>query len=407
MFVNENFQKLSESYLFAEVGKRVRHYQSEHPEAKIIRMDIGDVTLPIAKAVAEAMRKAVEEMLDPATFRGYGPEQGYDFLRKAIADNDYRALGIEIEADDIFISDGAKCDIGNLTDIFDEGCVVGISDPVYPVYIDSNVMAGRNIDNGRIRLINCDKGNGYKPQIPDFKVDVIYLCSPNNPTGTVLNKEELKQWVNYAKENESIILFDSAYECFVRTEDLPRSIYEISGAKEVAIEIRSFSKTAGFTGLRCGYTVVPNELKAKFSHGETVEIKKLWLRRQTTKFNGASYIIQRGAEAVYSKEGKEEIKRNIDYYLNNARLLRKGLEDLGYDVTGGENSPYVWFSDKDCKDSWELFEKFLTDYNISTTPGVGFGEGGQGCLRLTGFNSLENTLKAVERLKERRTNRVL
>lgn len=400
MIANGNFQLLPETYLFAEVGARVRKFQVKNPGAEVIRMDIGDVTLPIAKAVADAMKRGVEDMLNPDTFMGYGPEQGYAFLREAIANNDYAARGIEIQPEEIFISDGAKCDVGNFTDLFGAECIVGIPNPVYPVYVDSNIMAGRTVENGKIVYIDCDPDNDYKPALPDSHVDIIYLCSPNNPTGNVLNKEDLQKWVRYAEINNSLIIFDSAYEAFVRDENLPRSIYEIEGAKRVAVEIRSFSKTAGFTGLRCGYTVVPEELRVSFSDGKEVELRKLWLRRQTTKFNGASYVIQRGAEAVYSAEGRNEIERNIDYYLRNATLLCAELNQLGFKAIGGTNSPYVWVKSPSGLTSWEMFDLLLTKANISTTPGSGFGTGGEHCVRLTGFNTYENTLKAVERLSK-------
>lgn len=400
MKANSNFELLSESYLFSEVARRVSDYKSKNPGKEIIRMDIGDVTLPIIRPVAEAMKRAVEDMEAAESFHGYGPEQGYSFLREAIAENDYASRGVNISADDIFISDGAKCDIGNLTDIFSEDSVVGIPNPVYPVYVDSNIMAGRTTENGKIVFIDRDSDNNFKPHIPDRTVDVVYLCSPNNPTGGVLDKKDLTGWVEYARKNKSIIIFDSAYEAFIRDTDLPRSIYEIEGAQEVAIEVRSFSKTAGFTGLRCGYTVVPSTLMARFADGSEVNMRKLWLRRQTTKFNGASYVIQRGAGAIYTPEGQALVRKNIDYYLRNAALLSDAFRNMGYKTTGGSNSPYVWIKDKEGKDSWQLFDLLLSRCNISTTPGVGFGKAGEGCIRLTGFNSYENTLKAIERLKD-------
>ena len=398
MKANSNFQLLPETYLFAEVGARVRKYQQENPDSKLIRMDIGDVTIPIIKPVADAMKSAVEDMTTRENFHGYGPEQGYAFLREAIAKGDYASRGVDIDADEIFVSDGAKCDIANLTDLFDPDTVVGIPDPVYPVYVDSNIMAGRTVENGRIVFIECDAKAGYKPLIPKQKVDVIYLCSPNNPTGSVLGREDLEAWVDYALANKAIILFDSAYEAFVRDPKLPRSIYEVRDARKVAIEVRSFSKTAGFTGLRCGYTVVPRELKATFRDGSEADLRKMWLRRQTTKFNGASYVVQRGAEAIYSPEGAAEVSANIDYYLRNARLLKEGLEKLGYETCGGENSPYVWVKAPDGLDSWSMFDLLLNKCSLSTTPGVGFGRGGEGCIRLTGFNTYENTQEAVSRL---------
>ena len=402
MKLNSNFQNLSESYLFAEVGRRVREYQENNPQNKVIRMDIGDVTLPIIEPVARAMQKAVGEMLHPETFHGYGPEQGYQFLRDAIAKNDYAERGIEISANEIFISDGAKCDIGNFTDLMGPDCVVAIPNPVYPVYLESNIIPGRTEENGRIVLLDCDPENDFKPSLPKEDVDVIYLCSPNNPTGTVLNREDLKKWVAIANKMGAVILFDSAYEAFIRDENIPRSIYEIPGARDVAVEIRSDSKTAGFTGLRCGYTVVPSSLKGTFADGSVAPLRKLWLRRQTTKFNGASYIIQRGAEAIYSPEGKSLVRANIDYYLHNAAMLREAFIALGYEATGGENSPYVWIRNKEGLDSWQFFDLLLRKCNISVTPGEGFGSAGQGCIRLTGFNSHENTREAIQRISKLR-----
>lgn len=398
MEANNNFEKLAETYLFAEVGRRVREYKDNHPDVEVIRMDIGDVTRPIIPPVVEAMKRAADEMLHPATFRGYGPEQGYDFLREAIARHDYRDKGLQIDPDDIFVSDGAKTDIANLTDIFGADCIVGIPNPVYPVYVDSNIMAGRTVENGKIVYIDCDPADGYKPRIPERKIDVIYLCSPNNPTGSALDAAALQQWVDYARDNDSLLVYDSAYEAFIRTPGIPASVYEAEGAKEVAIEVRSFSKTAGFTGLRCGYTVVPKQLKARYADGTETQMRKLWLRRQTTKFNGASYIIQRGAAAIYTDAARPLVKANIDYYLRNAGLLRQSMKTLGYAVTGGEDSPYVWVK-ADGYTSWELFDRLLGECNISTTPGVGFGSAGEGCIRLTGFNTHENTLKAIERLR--------
>lgn len=398
MKANDNFRFLAESYLFPEVGRRVRAFQRENPEARVIRMDVGDVTLPIIAPVARAMRRAVEDMTSADTFRGYGPEQGYDFLREAISLHDYQERGIDIRADEIFISDGAKSDIGNLTDIFDSKSVVGVPNPVYPVYVDSNIMAGRTVENDGIVYIDCPAAEGYKPQVPKGRMDVVYLCSPNNPTGTVMDREDLQKWMDYALEHKALIIFDSAYESFVKDPSLPRSIYEIPGAEKVAVEVRSFSKTAGFTGLRCGYTVVPGALKASYADGSEVELRKLWLRRQTTKFNGASYIVQRGAEAIYTPEGRSEVRTNIDYYLRNARLLKECLDGMGIEAVGGENSPYVWFKAPSGLGSWEMFDLLLSKCHISTTPGAGFGTGGEGCIRLTGFNSHENTLLAVERL---------
>ena len=402
MNLNSNFQLLKESYLFAEVGARVRRFSEENPDKKVIRMDIGDVTLPIPAAIGDALDGAVKDMLSSSTFHGYGPEQGYAFLREKIVEADYAARGVQLGADEVFVSDGAKCDVGNLTDIFGKDVIVGVPNPVYPVYVDSNIMCGRTVENGGIRYIECDRDNEYKPVVPGEKLDVIYLCSPNNPTGTVLDKEELKAWVDYAKEHKSLIIFDSAYEAFVQDPALPKSIYEIEGAKEVAIEVRSFSKTAGFTGLRCGYTVVPKELKGTMADGSEVELRKLWLRRQTTKFNGASYLSQRGAEAVYSPKGSAEVKANIDYYIRNSSILHDGVTALGLKAIGGKNSPYVWIQAPNGLTSWEMFDLLLQRCQLSCTPGSGFGSNGEGCIRLTGFNSFENTKLAVERLADLR-----
>lgn len=399
MVANDNFQLLSESYLFAEVSRRVSTFRSRYPDADVIRMDIGDVTLPIVKPVADAMIKATGEMLVREGFHGYGPEQGYVFLREAVSYNDYKARNIEIDAEEIFISDGAKCDIANLTDLFGIDCVVGIPNPVYPVYVDSNIMAGRTVDNGGIVLIECNPADDYRPRIPASKVDVVYLCSPNNPTGSVIDRVSLKAWVSFAASHGSIIIFDSAYEAFIRDTEVPRSIYEIEGARKVALEVRSFSKTAGFTGLRCGYTVVPRDITVSFPDGSSAQLWKLWLRRQTTKFNGASYVVQRGAEAIYSPAGQTLVKANVDYYLRNAGILKEAFEKLGFRTTGGTNSPYVWIKDTEGRDSWELFDLLLHQCGVSTTPGVGFGTAGQGCVRLTGFNTFENTKNAIRRFE--------
>ena len=405
MLLNDNFKLLSKSYLFSEVASRIRDFKAQHPDAEIIRMDIGDVTLPLCKRVAEAIAQAAIEQSSVSSFHGYGPEQGYDFLRNAIACTDYNARGIEISPDEIFVSDGAKSDIANLTDLYGNQATVALSDPVYPVYADSNEIAGRFASNGKIIYMPCTTLNGFKPVPPGERVDVVYLCSPNNPTGTVLTREELTAWVDYALEAKALIVFDSAYEAYITDPALPKSIYEIPGAHKVAIEVRSYSKTAGFTGLRCGYTVVPRELTGYFSDGTTGNIHDLWLRRQTTKFNGASYVVQRGAEALYTPEAQQALRENIAIYINNATILRDALRDSGHNVTGGENSPYVWvYPDSGSGvregDSWRLFERMLHECRISTTPGSGFGKCGEGCLRLTGFNTPENTLKAVERIKK-------
>lgn len=404
MRINDNFEKLPESYLFSEVARRLSEYKAAHPEADVVRMDIGDVTLPIAGCVVSAMHRAVEDMADATTFHGYGPEQGYSFLRDAIAAADYQSRGIGIDADEIFISDGAKSDLGNLGDIYSADSIVAVADPGYPVYVDSAVMSGRGGDRlpdgrwSRIVYLECNAENGFRPAVPDVHADIVILCSPSNPTGAVMTREDLREWVDYALREKSLIIFDSAYEAFVRNPSLPRSIYEIEGAEKVAIEIRSFSKTAGFTGLRCGYTVVPKALTGTDASGREVSLGKLWNRRQCTKFNGAGYVVQRGAEALYSSEGRESVRNNIDYYLENAGIIRRSLSQAGYAVFGGEDSPYVWIKGKNGESSWQLFGDMLEKYNISCTPGVGFGVSGDGYIRLAGFNSRENTLKAMKRI---------
>lgn len=404
MRINDNFEKLPESYLFSEVARRLNEYKAAHPEADVVRMDIGDVTLPIAGCVVRAMHRAVDDMADAATFHGYGPEQGYLFLRDAIAAADYQSRGIGIQADEIFISDGAKSDLGNLGDIYSADSIVAVADPGYPVYVDTAVMSGRGGDRlpdgrwSRIVYLECSAENGFRPAVPDTHADIVILCSPSNPTGAVMTREDLREWVDYALREKSLIIFDSAYEAFVRNPDLPRSIYEIEGAEKVAIEIRSFSKTAGFTGLRCGYTVVPEALTGTDASGRGVSLRKLWNRRQCTKFNGAGYVVQRGAEALYSAEGRESVRNNIGYYLENAGIIRRSLSQAGYTVFGGEDSPYVWVKGKNGESSWELFGDMLEKYHISCTPGVGFGVSGEGYIRLTGFNSRENTLKAMGRI---------
>jgi LL-diaminopimelate aminotransferase len=400
--INENFLRLNENYLFTTVAEKVKKFSTEHPDANIIRLGIGDVTLPLPPAVIKALHKAVDEMAVKETFRGYGPERGYDFLLEKIAENDYRAHGIDISTDEIFVSDGAKSDTGNIVDILSENNVVGITDPVYPVYLDSNIMRikERSITNSKIVFLPCHAENNFLPEIPKKRIDVIYLCYPNNPTGTVMKKEELQRWVNYALENKSLILFDAAYEAYVTEDDVPRSIFEIEGAKSCAIEFRSYSKNAGFTGLRCSYTVVPKELKTKASSGTYVSLNQLWLRRQSTKFNGTAYIIQRAAEAVYSPEGKEEVKGLVNYYLENAKTIREGLREKGWTVYGGVNSPYIWLKCPNTNDSWQFFDRLLEECHIVGTPGVGFGPSGEGYFRLTAFNSHEKTHEAIERIKE-------
>ena len=402
--VNEHFLKLQSSYLFSDIAKKVNSFKVTHPKSKIIRMGIGDVTQPLAPAVIEAMHKAVDEMAHKETFHGYGPEQGYPFLIDAIIKNDYESLGIFIEPGEVFISDGAKSDCGNIGDMLRHDNSIGVTDPVYPVYIDSNVMAGRTgiCMDGKwtdVVYIPCTAENQFVPQLPSRRVDIIYLCYPNNPTGTTLTKDQLKKWVNYALDNDAIIMYDSAYEAYIKDANIPHSIYEIKGAKKVAIEFRSFSKTAGFTGGRCGYTVVPKELKAYTLSGDPVSLNKLWLRRQSTKFNGTSYITQRGAEAVYSPEGKAQIRATIDYYMKNASIMKEGLEQCGLKVYGGTNAPYLWVKAPDGLTSWKFFEKLLYEVYIVSTPGVGFGPSGEGYLRLTAFGDRDETIEAIGRIK--------
>ena len=404
--INENFLNLQDSYLFSTIAKKVAEFQKNNPDKRIIKLGIGDVTRPIAPKIIDAMHKAVDEMENPDTFRGYGPEQGYEFLREKIVENDYKKRGVDIKLDEVFVSDGAKCDCGNIGDILSIDNVVAITDPVYPVYLDTNVMAGRSgkydEKTGKYQnmiYIPATSENNFIPELPERVPDMIYLCFPNNPTGTTLSKKELKKWVDYAKANKSLILFDSAYEAFISEEDVPHTIYEIEGAKEVAIEFRSFSKTAGFTGVRCAYTVVPKELKAYTKTGEEVSLNSLWNRRHGTKFNGVSYPVQRAAEAVYSEEGQKQIKENIAYYMNNAKIIKEGLKSAGYTVYGGINAPYIWLKVPDGLTSWEFFDKLLTEANIVGTPGVGFGPSGEGYFRLTAFGTKENTEEAIERIK--------
>lgn len=404
--INENFLELQASYLFSDIAKKVAGFQKNNPEKRVIKLGIGDVTRPIVPAVIEAMHKAIDEMGNLETFRGYGPEQGYEFLREKIVKNDYATRGVEISPDEIFVSDGAKCDSGNIGDILSVDNVVAITDPVYPVYLDTNVMAGRsgkyNKENGKyekIIYIPATAENNFIPAFPEKVPDMIYLCFPNNPTGTTLSKAELTKWVKYAKENKSLILFDSAYEAFITEEDVPHTIYEIEGAKDVAIEFRSFSKTAGFTGIRCAYTVVPKQLKGYTKSGEEIHLNSLWNRRHGTKFNGVSYPVQRAAEAIYTEEGQKQIKENIQYYMNNAKIIKEGLQSAGYTVYGGVNAPYIWLKVPEGLTSWEFFDKLLLEANVVGTPGVGFGPSGEGYFRLTAFGTKENTLEAIERIK--------
>lgn len=394
--INENFLNLTNNYLFSDIARKVKAYKLSHPSAEVISLGIGDVTQPLPLASVNAMKQAVEEMGNIKTFRGYGPEQGYDFLIDAIIRNDYLPRGIRLKPAEVFISDGAKSDCGNIGDIFDCCNSVGMTDPVYPVYADSNVMCGRTIT-----YLPCDETNDFVPSLPDKRLDIIYLCYPNNPTGTVLDKTELKRWVDYALLNDSLIIYDGAYEAYIQDSKIPRSIYEIDGATLCAIELRSFSKTAGFTGVRCGYTVVPEELTASTCCGERISLNRLWNRRQCTKFNGTGYITQRGAEAVYSREGKEQTRQIIAYYMENARRMKEDLQHAGFGVTGGENAPYLWVKTPEGVTSWEFFDRMLHRANVVVTPGAGFGAEGEGFVRLTAFGKREDCVKAMKRIRER------
>lgn len=404
--VNEYYSLIQNNYLFVEIARRVDEYQKENPDADLIKMGIGDVTRPLAKSVIKAFKDAVDELGNADTFRGYGPEQGYDFLIEDVIKNDYEPLGIELKNSEVFISDGAKCDTGNFQELFSKDNVIAVTDPVYPVYVDSNVMAGRSGKMGddgfyeNIVYLPCTSENNFVPSLPEEKVDIIYLCYPNNPTGTTLTKEQLKEWINYAHENDALILFDAAYETFIKTPGIPHSIYEIEGAKEVAVEFRSYSKVAGFTGTRCAYCVVPEEVYIKDNNGENVQLNPLWNRRQSTKFNGVSYPVQRAAQAIYTDEGKMEIQENLDYYVKNARVIRESLEKLGLKVYGGIDSPYIWFKTPADIDSWSFFDILLKDANVVSTPGAGFGPSGEGYLRLTAFNTYENTVEAMDRISK-------
>jgi len=405
--LNDNFLKLKAGYLFPEIGRRVTAFSDANPEAaaNIIRCGIGDVTEPLPAAAREAIKAAVDELGVRESFRGYGPEQGYDFLRTAIAEGDYRSRGVEVADDEIFVSDGSKCDTGNILDIFGTGNTIAITDPVYPVYVDTNVMIGNTGDADEsgayegIHYMPCTAENGFVPAIPESKVDLIYLCYPNNPTGATATREQLTAWVEYARANDAIILYDAAYQAFVADESIPRSIYEIEGARECAIEFRSFSKNGGFTGVRCAFTVVPKELLAETASGEKKPLHPLWARRQSTKFNSVSYPIQRGAEALYSEEGKAQIDALIEHYMGNAKLLREACIALGLEVFGGENAPYVWVACPEGIDSWGMFDKMLNEANVVITPGAGFGAAGEGFFRISAFNSRENVEEVCERLK--------
>ncbi len=404
-FVNEHFLKLPGSYLFSEIAKKVAAYKAAHPDRRVISLGIGDVTRPLPHACLEAMHRAVDEFSHEQSFHGYGPEQGYTFLREAIIAHDFEPRGISLAPSEVFINDGAKSDTGNIGDILSQDNKVGVTDPVYPVYIDSNAMSGRTgipDADGRwnaLTYLSCTEESGFIPQIPTCRLDMVYLCYPNNPTGTTLTKAELKRWVDYALANDALILYDAAYEAFITEDDVPHSIYEIEGAKNCAIEFRSFSKTAGFTGVRCGYTVVPHELTARTRSGERVALNKLWNRRQCTKFNGASYIAQRAAEAIYTPEGQAQVRENIDYYMTNASRMRRKLRSMGLTFYGGINAPYIWVKTPQGMSSWQFFDFLLHEAGVVGTPGVGFGPCGEGYLRLTAFGTHENTQEALSRLK--------
>ena len=399
--INENYLKLRGSYLFSTIAKKVVAYQEAHPDKELIRLGIGDVTLPLAPAVIDSLHKAVDEMASAETFHGYAPDLGYEFLRKAIADNDYKARGVEIALDEIFVSDGAKSDSGNIGDIFSQDNKIAVCDPVYPVYVDTNVMAGRTGEFledqekwSDVIYMPCTAENNFVPELPKETPDIIYLCYPNNPTGSTITKSQLQEWVDYANKVKAVIIYDAAYEAYISEEDVPHTIYECEGAKTCAIELRSFSKNAGFTGTRLGFTVIPKELK----QGD-VMLNSLWARRHGTKFNGAPYIIQRAGEAVYSEAGKKQTAEQVAYYMNNAKTIREGLTEAGYKVSGGVNAPYVWLQVPEGMTSWEFFDYLLENANVVGTPGSGFGLSGEGYFRLTGFGTYENTVKAIERIK--------
>lgn len=400
--INEHYQKLQNSYLFAEINQRIQTFQQQHPERELIRLGIGDVTQPLPDACVQAMHKAVDELAERQTFRGYGPEQGYDFLRQAIAEHDFQARGANINADEIFVSDGAKCDTGNIQELFAQDLRLAIPDPVYPVYVDTNVMAGRTgaSQEGRYQglvYLECTAENNYIPALPSEPVDLIYLCFPNNPTGASISREQLRLWVDYALEQKALILFDAAYEAFIQDEDVAHSIYEIEGAEKVAIEFRSFSKTAGFTGVRCAYTVVPKACTAYTAAGVAVSVRDLWMRRHTTKFNGVSYPVQRAAEAVYSRAGKAQVAELIAYYLKNAAYIRDAFQRMGFACSGGDNSPYIWVEVK--QDAWAFFDFLLHNAGVICTPGAGFGRCGEQHIRISAFNHFEKVQQAMQRIE--------
>lgn len=402
--INENFLRLQKNYLFVDIAHRVAAFKEAHPQAEIIRLGIGDVTQPLAPAVISALHKAVDEQAQAETFRGYGPEHGYDFLQRAIIENDFRPRGIDIEPDEVFINDGAKSDTGNFTDILGQDNTIFVTDPIYPVYIDSNVMGGRagEFSDGRWSRVcysPCNAENGFVPELPSRHVDLIYLCYPNNPTGTTLSRAELTRWVEYALREGSIILYDAAYEAYIQTPDIPHSIYEIPGARRCAVEFHSYSKTAGFTGLRCGYTIVPRDVTIS-AQGQDVSLNAIWNRRQCTKFNGTPYIVQRAAEAIYSPEGKQQVREVIDYYMTNARIMREALTEAGLQVYGGVDAPYIWLKTPQGVGSWEFFQQLLENIHVVSTPGVGFGPAGEGYIRLTAFGRREDCIEAMRRLSE-------
>jgi LL-diaminopimelate aminotransferase len=403
--INENYLKLQSRYLFSEIGKRTREFMAKNPTAPVIRLGIGDTTQPLTPSIIKAFHDAVDEMADPKKYQGYGPEQGFDFLREAIAHNDYQARGVDIKPDEIFISDGSKCDTGNILEIFGKN-KIAIADPVYPVYVDTNVMAGntgKDLPNGQYEglvYLPCTAETNFVPVLPKESVDIIYLCSPNNPTGVAMNKEEIKKFVDYAKQHKSIILFDAAYEAYISDPEIPHSIFEIEGAKDVAIEFRSFSKTAGFTGTRCAFTVIPQALKGTDEQGNLHSINSLWNRRHTTKFNGVSYPVQKAATAIYSPDGKKETQILIQKYMENAKIIRESLQSVGFTIYGGVNSPYIWLKTPKGMSSWDFFDYMLNNLNIVGTPGSGFGSSGESYFRLTSFSSKENTIEAIRRIKE-------
>ena len=404
--INEDFLKLPGAYLFSEIAKKVSAFKAEHPEADVISLGIGDVTQPLIPAVTEALHKAADEMANRDTFRGYGPERGYDFLRRAIVENDFHARGIDMSEDEVFVNDGAKSDTGNFQELLGRDVRIAVTDPIYPVYIDSNVMGGRTgelMADGHwsnVVYMPCSAENGFTPELPKEPVDVIYLCYPNNPTGTTLPREELRRWVDYAQEHDALIFYDAAYEAYIQNEDIPHSIYEIEGARRVAVEFHSFSKTAGFTGIRCGYTVVPREVVATANDGRRIELNPMWNRRQSTKFNGTCYLSQRAAEAIYTPEGKEQIKETIGYYMQNARLMRETLGGMGLEVYGGTDAPYLWVRTPNGMTSWQFFDEMLHKAHVVCTPGAGFGPAGEGYIRLTAFGQHEATKEALKRINK-------